>query len=245
MGDELPIDSVGKNSRGLRVKSKMKKCDPSDWSIQDFMAECKNADAADERFEEAPEEEQRFDFVAYNENGKLGDIYTGVAKYLKRELGWKRKKNTNGRFHIVLGAAQGGGSPWRRLGQFMKAQTGVSPLVNYYRGFETITKKAKLVSTLRTYAEETGWDMDAVVPETYCFFPSKPDESEIDDFRAAFESSAKGDGSNVWILKPSDGAHGRDIVIMDDFDEIVDFIEKFDKGTPPWVAQRYINVPSC
>ncbi len=243
MGDDLPIDSAGQNSMGRRVKSKMKKSDPSEWSIQDFLAECKNADAADERFEDTPEKEQMFEFVAYNDNGKLGDIYEGVSRYLRKKLKWKKKKDSKGRFHLILGAAQGSGIPFRRFGQLIRAEYGIRPHCNYYRGFQCVTKKSQLVSTFRTYEETSGWDASSVVPETFCFFPSKPDENETDEFRTAFESSSKSGKSNVWILKPSDGAHGRDIVIMDDYDEIIDFLEKFEKGTPPWVVQRYITNP--
>ena len=48
-------------------------------------------------------------------------------------------------FHLLLGTAQGKGIRWARLGYGMWPP----PLVNYVRGFDVLTRKGKLVSTLR------------------------------------------------------------------------------------------------
>ena len=47
-------------------------------------------------------------------------------------------------FHLLLGTAQGKGIRWGRLGYGMWPP----PLVNYVRGFDVLTRKGKLVSTL-------------------------------------------------------------------------------------------------
>ena len=43
--------ACARGKSGNDIKSKMKKMDPNDFSIADFMAECKNGDEAESRFE--------------------------------------------------------------------------------------------------------------------------------------------------------------------------------------------------
>ena len=77
-------------------------------------------------------------------------------------------------------------------------------------------RKSMLVTTLRRYGRDTP---DARVgewfPDSYLFYPAKPDKSEREQFVAAYEAraAAEPDGKNVWILKPSDGGKGEGIVI--------------------------------
>ena len=48
-------------------------------------------------------------------------------------------------------------------------------------------------------------------PDSYLFYPAKPERSEREQFVAAYEAraAAEPNGKNVWILKPSDGGKVR------------------------------------
>lgn len=47
----------------------------------------------------------------------------------------------------------------------------------------------------------------------------------------------------MWILKPSDGAHGDKIELMDNKEDILSFMESKPEGSIAWVAQKYITNP--
>ena len=91
-------------------------------------------------------------------DGKLGSVYTMLTEMLERRGDWRRKPAARSRgglmlppsFHLLLGTAQGKGIPWE---YHCCKSTGGPPLVNYYYGFETLTRKADLVSML----EMDGW----------------------------------------------------------------------------------------
>ena len=77
-------------------------------------------------------------------------------------------------------------------------------------------RKSMLVTTLRRYGRDTPEARVAEwFPDSYLFYPAKPDRSEREQFLAAYEAraAAEPDGKNVWILKPSDGGKGEGIVI--------------------------------
>ncbi len=109
------------------------------------------------------------------------------------------------------------------------------PLVNFSRGFQALCRKAMLVTTLRRHsvarpqAKVGDW-----FPKSFVFYPAKPERSEKKAFLEAFAekqnqldeaaaaaAAAGGEGQsqppqrNVWILKPSDGAKGERIRVMD------------------------------
>ena len=74
--------------------------------------------------------------------------------------------------------------------------------------------------------------MDEHVPESFCFFPSAPENSETDALRSAFEAAEKSGSSahNAWIMKPSDGCKGHHIQVQDNLDEMLSFLESREKG---------------
>ena len=81
-----------------------------------------------------------------------------------------------------------------------------------------------MVETLRQCysAEElTGW-----LPESFLFFPAKPELSEARLFSSAFDR-VKGEnkGRSIWIAKPSDGSKGRAIVISEEKSEVLSMFE--------------------
>ena len=104
--------------------------------------ESKNADSADDRI-----------VVAQNKYGKLGSVYKSILKHLLERGGWRRKKGTVGRFHLIFGEAQGRGIPWKKFSQCFKYDYGITPLVNYCRGLRDLSSKATMVKTIRSYCE--------------------------------------------------------------------------------------------
>lgn len=143
--------------------------------------ESKNADAADELI-----------VVAQNKYGKLGSVYKSILKHLLERGGWRRKKGTVGRFHLIFGEAQGRGIPWKKFSQCFKYDYGIKPLVNYCRGLKDLSSKATMVKTIRSYCERKGLKVDTILPETHIFYPAKPEASERSAFERAFDRRAVG-----------------------------------------------------
>ena len=69
-------------------------------------------------------------------------------------------------FSLLLGTAQGKGISWGRLGYGIWPP----PLVNYCRGFDMLTRKGKLVSTLEQAAAalERAWPATRLDPCRTC-----------------------------------------------------------------------------
>ena len=219
------------------------------------------------------------------QGSRLGQLYQSVTNRLLRRgplfrpappLGgtrWRRLKQLKGtRFpQLILGGACGFGIPFKRLSSSSSSSLSRRPatLVNYYRGFEVVCRKARLVETLRqTYPDAAA--RDAWLPPSFVFFPARPEQSEVAHFRAAFAKDMATRGRSMWILKPSDGSKGREIFVTDREDEVLatfateeteanteeavkDAGEEKTKarattnrrrtGTIAWVVQRYITDP--
>ncbi len=177
--------------------------------------------------------------VVLNSRGKLGSVYSQIARSLSRRGGWKRKKSTKGRFHMVFGEAGGVGIPFKRFSQVFRYDYGIKPLVNYNRNCKTITNKVMMTQVLQKYARENNIN-DTFLPESFLFWPGRDDVSH----RKEFESRVKALGSDsVWIVKPGNEAHGNGIFISDSVDQILDHIDSLPDGSSPWVVQRYISSP--
>ncbi|GBG29353.1 Tubulin--tyrosine ligase [Hondaea fermentalgiana] len=224
-----------------RVKSKMKKSDPANYTIHDFLNECKTSDAADSRFEDAGDAEASGPtyFVTGVAPAKLGNLYTRVGALVGEQEGWKQKKDTSGRFHFILGGARGAGIPFKRFAQLFKWDYGITPHCNYFRGHVWLTQKVKLIQTLR----QAG--IEHLTPEAFLFFPSSADDNETEQFRIASESGSKraAAAGNTWLVKASDATRGERTLISSDYDEIMTHIETQDKTGSPLCVQRYLADP--
>ena len=154
-------------------------------------------------------------------------------------------------FQLLLGTAQGKGIKFGQLGYGMWPP----PLVNYYRGFNTLCRKASLIQTLReaaTCAQEES-QLLSMMPETFLFYPSHAEDEALNEhaqLAGAFEARAEalaaaGGGENIWILKPSDGAKGERIELMSELPKIQGFLktQAESESTSGWVVQQYIDRP--
>jgi hypothetical protein len=184
----------------------------------------------------------------------LGTLYEEILRQLSvRKLNWKIKSisKISGVVNLIFGEPQAGKISWKVLGGYQSLYPGVRPLVNYYRGFQSLCRKSMMVRTLKDYfarvaaEEEEGKEIgkirsfESICPDTYVFYPAKRDESE----REEFLSACQGDQPKIFILKPSDGTKGHSIRIMTSPDEILGFIDSQITGSIAWVVQRYLERP--
>jgi hypothetical protein len=194
----------------------------------------------------------------------LGTLYEEVVRQLSlRHPSWKIKSTSklSGIVNVIFGEAQGGKISWKVLGGYQSLYPGVRPLVNYYRGFQSLCRKSMMVKTLKDYftqvlvigeevegksnqregkeIHERIKSFESICPETYIFYPAKRDESE----REEFLSACVGNQQKIWILKPSDGTKGHSIRIMTSPEEILEFIDTQMTGSIAWVVQRYLERP--
>ena len=117
-------------------------------------------------------------------------------------------------FHLLLGTAQGKGIRWGRLGYGMWPP----PLVNYVRGFDVLTRKGKLVSTLAQGRDDAQGQLPAglspaltapaaaasaagaaagaaggawdLAPQSFVFHPSKGEANPTEALRTAYAEAA-------------------------------------------------------
>jgi tubulin--tyrosine ligase len=162
-----------------------------------------------------------------------------------------------------LGGACASGIPYHLLSS-ARASPGARPVTNFFRGWEDLCRKSRCVQTLRDYvrggggaasggtlgtmgtlgAERREWFRGAV-PESFLFFPAQSELDETKLFTEAYGRHAE-KGRRTWILKPSDGGKGKDIVIMDSLPGILHFLDdrpRTGRGSVPWVVQKYIEDP--
>ena len=212
-------------------------------------------------------------------DGKLGSVYTMLTEMLERRGDWRRKPAARRRgglmlppsFHLLLGTAQGKGIPWEY--HRCKSTSGPPPLVNYYYGFETLTRKADLVAMLEMAEATCGgswpthmpvrlmapvcvpghlvWEL---LPKSFAFYPDRgiTHQRFRSSFFAAFAAAERAHGSlhNVWIVKPSNGCKGERIYLSSSYNEIVQFLMEEaiyaahgEAIASAWVVQRYIHNP--
>jgi|EP00505_MAST-04D_sp_SCG-Rhode-Island_P002434 tubulin---tyrosine ligase len=190
----------------------------------------------------------KYDSAEHLEQGsKLGMLFLSVTNYLlarsKQDHRWRRVKESANKFNLLLGGACADGIPFKRLSS--GATQNSTRLLNFYRGFQLICRKAMLVSTLRNFCATAQVPFPDFVPQSFLFFPAKEEQSEWDAFRGAFEARKEriGAAKNLWILKPSDGAKGKHIVVLDTEERIREHVEGQKKGSIAWVVQEYIVSP--
>lgn len=234
--------------------SKMKKCDPNTFTIHDFLGECKTSDVADSRFDDesgaAASLNAEVTYVLGVPPAKLGNVYSEVAELLGAEQeGWKQRKDSNGRFHMILGGARGSGIPFKRFAQLFKWDYGITPHCNYFRGHVWLTQKVKMLQVVR----QEGAELADVVPESFLFFPSSAEDNETEAFKeaagaggGASEGKAQDKseaGGKWWICKASDATRGERTVISDSYDDVMALLDAQDKTSAAWCVQRYVAQP--
>ncbi|KAJ1456062.1 tubulin-tyrosine ligase family-domain-containing protein [Pelagophyceae sp. CCMP2097] len=173
---------------------------------------------------------------------RSGSVYTAVARALERH-GFKRIKAATTQpwlADVLLGGPAAHGVPWKALACAQLPASRPAPLVNFYRGFECICRKAMLVRTLRTGS--TADSAPEWLPLSFLFTPGRPDYSELEAVREA-HLKRSGDGVAHWILKPSDGGKGARIKVMTVLEEIVEFLEAMPRGSIAWVVSEYLASP--
>ena len=167
-----------------------------------------------------------------SKQSKLGSFYQSVTNCLLRRAtfstqpansnscSWRRLKQLKSKLpDLILGGACAHGIPWSKLNGMPYRSTAPTTLVNYYRGFETICRKTKMLDTLRSCFEPK--ELALFLPLSFLFFPANPELSEQTEFLAAFRNEKESAGRSLWICKPSDGSKGRAIFITEDEQDIV------------------------
>ncbi len=187
--------------------------------------------------------------------GHLGSLYTYlVDHYIKTRSDWKLigkkrlESKSFGRYHLLLSEAQGRGINYGKLSSYSSMYPGNKILVNYYRGFQCICRKAMMVHTLRDYfhnhkklSDRSKW----FIPETYTIYPSKKEQCEREELYNSVQQQEKDDpNNNYWILKPSDGLKGNRIKITKNLDSIKSHIEGLSHESVAWVASKYLHQPA-
>ncbi|XP_038074815.1 tubulin--tyrosine ligase-like [Patiria miniata] len=197
-------------------------------------------------------------------------VYAAVTEVLRAKAHWRERGRERGdrppsaalsadtlRVNLVLGERNK--LPYGKLGH----EPGLQQLVNYYRGSSSLCRKTKLVSVLNTasqfHSDRVDW-----LPVSFVIRPANNNNAcksengstsqewirklrqnnqhadDREEFRRHWEmSQGSGDGS-VWIAKSSSGAKGEGILISQDPDELLAFVD----GQPQaHVVQKYIEKP--
>lgn len=206
-------------------------------------------------------------------DGNLGSVYTLLTEILQHRGDWQRKRAERIRqsiklprhFDLLLGTAQGKGIPWDAYWQ--RGCSGAI-LVNYYYGFEQLTRKDLLLKTLKraeaachgglprsfphnlmsSVPDGGTWEL---MPTSFAFNPYEPSYDFYSSFHAAFSAAARGSpgGPNAWIVKPVQGSKGEGIFISDSFAEIAEVMQEemayaaYGERACSWLVQRYISDP--
>jgi hypothetical protein len=188
----------------------------------------------------------------------LGSLYSEVMRVLSKRPDWQIKSTSkiSGRFNLLVGEAQGQNISFKLLSGYDSLYPGLRPLVNFYRGFNLLCRKAMMVRTLKEYLHvmnnneegEAGQrskrilSFESICPETFIFYPARREESERQQFLEA-AAAASATEEKIWILKPSDGTKGHSIRILTSPEEVLQFIDSQCDGSIAWVVQRYLERP--
>ncbi|CCW63597.1 unnamed protein product [Phytomonas sp. EM1] len=108
--------------------------------------------------------------------------------------------------------------------------------INYFQGSHKITLKASMTEILRQAdSTHTEW-----LPRSFVL---GGDPEKVCDERALFADSAIRDPSALWIIKPSSGGKGQDILLIRST-EVVKFVETLKPTSKRrYVAQLYVDRP--
>lgn len=75
--------------------------------------------------------------------------------------------------------------------------------------------QVEMVQTLDEYCRAKGLELNLIVPASFTFFPSKARHKNRRAFTRTFNAIKKTTGRHTWIVKPSGGGKGMNIVLMD------------------------------
>tara|TARA_B110000208_G_scaffold188873_1_gene249334 strand:- start:1695 stop:3200 length:1506 start_codon:yes stop_codon:yes gene_type:complete len=175
-------------------------------------------------------------------------IYVAIADYLERRGGWQRRpERTELGLCLHIGGHVAKGIEWGSLLRTSCAPDGRKPLCNFYRGFTLLCEKARQVRTIREHCVEVGIAPGTIQPTSFVIVPKSADQSERALFEAEYArraADASDSSANVWILKPSGGGCGDDIVVESDVAKIGAFLDALNPAkSEPWVVSKYIERP--
>ncbi|KAG5475486.1 hypothetical protein LSCM1_03606 [Leishmania martiniquensis] len=166
-------------------------------------------------------------------------VYEEMARQLRQE-GWRRKTEAGlatvdvilgDRFHIPYSLLRG-----ERMA--LSSRFGGTRWVNYFEGSHRLTLKAAMVQLMKEV--DTQWAR--WLPESYAIGGDQL--KKLDERQALLESlMLAGDDDAVWIVKPSSGAKGRDIVLLRAA-AVPGWLEQLpESGRVMYVVQRYVDRP--
>jgi tubulin--tyrosine ligase len=135
-------------------------------------------------------------------------------------------------------------------------------LVNYFRGFEDLTMKARMARNIIAFCEQRQLDPFSHMPESFVVQPgAASDHPERQRFMQR-EAELKNSGcAAAWIAKSTHGAKGDNICIRSNVADIFAYVDsisdssadeaaettksrfKRNKPRPAWLVQRYIARP--
>lgn len=177
----------------------------------------------------------------------LGDsgfsVYEEMGRHLREGLRWRRRPATQApQCDLILGDRFNIPYPQLRCSPLPGSSFfGGTRWVNYFQGSHRLTQKAAMAELLR--------GADATCEATWMprsFVLGGPQSKQADE-RIAFAAAAESSPLAVWIIKPSSGAKGEEIVIVRGPSEAAAFVrdrlEGRSEGKKRYVAQRYVERP--
>ncbi|XP_050405048.1 tubulin--tyrosine ligase [Patella vulgata] len=194
--------------------------------------------------------DEKYTFICRDANSS---VYTALEQYLltNRKGQWRKLQSDSIRFNLMMGDRNK--LPYSRLGQ----KPGLRQLVNYYRGSEVICKKSQMIRELKKYCVNEDIPLFPWLPPSYVIIPTHSTElfhSTVDEVNGCenFKSMRKQQkdereelleliqSDDIWIAKSSVGSKGDDIMISNDVEELIQYI---DNQKQAYIIQKYINNP--
>ncbi|KAK6181637.1 hypothetical protein SNE40_009457 [Patella caerulea] len=193
---------------------------------------------------------EKYTFICRDANSS---VYTALEQYLltNRKGQWRKLQSDSIRFNLMMGDRNK--LPYTRIGQ----KPGLQQLVNYYRGSEVICKKAQMIRELKKYCVYQDIPLFPWLPPSYVIIPAHSTEiihSTADEVNGCenFISMSKQQkdereelleliqSDDIWIAKSSAGSKGDDIMISNEVEELIQYI---DNQKHAYIIQKYINNP--
>lgn len=179
-------------------------------------------------------------------------VYKAVSEFLLKngENDWKKMPANSANFHLMFGERNK--LPFGRLGH----EPGLIQLVNYYRGSDVLCRKTAMIRLFKEYFKSVVKVPPKWLPESYVICPQNitqnlrmsgergvaliRKQSKPDDRKEFLEAAYGKERMVTWIAKATAGSKGEGIMISDQPEELIDFI---DAQTQSFIIQRYIENP--
>jgi tubulin--tyrosine ligase len=203
-----------------------------------------------------------------DESAAQWQVFGELSRQLGADSRWQRFDSANqssanvpSAWHLWI--ADRGALPWAKLGALGPAPNGMPRrLVNYFRGFEDLTMKARMARNIIAFCEQRQLDPFSHMPESFVVQPgAASDHPERQRFMQR-EAELKNSGcAAAWIAKSTHGAKGDNICIRSNVADIFAYVDsisdssadeaaettksrfKRNKPRPAWLVQRYIARP--